>query len=244
MSTHNKLSGDFSYALLAGFMILVIAVVAPVAEIYLYPKLVIPGNAVQTIANITVHRSYFVATIACYLVTFASDIVVSWALFIFLKPIHSHLSVLAAWFRLAFALLSLVALLNLVTVFRFLETSDYDSVFKAAALQTQTVLLLNTFRSNYHFALIFFAIHLGVVGYLVFLSNFIPKTIGVLLIICGTGYLLDALKPFLFPNLNTNCIMITFFGELVFMGWLVIMGIKNKLRRFKSVENTTSTLET
>ncbi len=51
---------------------------------------------------------------------------------------------------------------------------------------------------------------------------------GVILTISGLGYMTDALKPFLFPNFNSEFITITFFGELIFMLWLLIKGSRIK----------------
>ena len=88
------------------------------------------------------------------------------------------------------------------------------------------MLFLALFRYAWHFCILFFAIHLGLLGYLIFISKYIPKILGVLLIVSCLGYLIDALKPFLFPAFNLGFIIITFFGELVFMLWLLIKGSK------------------
>lgn len=215
-----------SYALIAGVTILIMAIVAPIAEIYLYPKLIIPGNAAQTIKNISSNKTLFVSLIFCYLVTFTGDIVVSWSLFIFLKPVNRNLSLLTAWFRLVFGIIALVALLNLVTVFRLINTPDYAAIFEPAQLNVEVLWQMSTFKISYHFGLIFFCIHLILLGYLVFISGFVPRIMGVLLIICGMGYCIDTLKPFLYPGFNSGFITVTFFGELIFMLWLLIKGGK------------------
>jgi hypothetical protein len=213
-------------ALYAGIVILVIALVAPFAEVYLYPKLVDLINPPQTIHNIINNKALFVSMIFSYLLTFAGDIVLSWLLYILLAPVHKHLSLLTALFRLAFALIALTALLNLVTVFQLLSTDEYSVAAGRTQLNIQIILCFKTFRSNYHFGIIFFSIHLMLLGYLVIKSGYINRMMGVVLIICGLGYLTDALKPFLFPNLNSSFITITFFGELIFMLWLLIKGYK------------------
>jgi hypothetical protein len=103
-------------------------------------------------------------------------------------------------------------------------------------LQAQVMFSLTTFRSHWYFGLLFFGIHLGLLGYLVFRSNYIPKIVGVLLIIAGLGYLLSNLKPFLFPEITLNFAEYTFYGELIFMLWLLIKGarIQQSDQRHKS----------
>ena len=211
-------------ALVAGLTILSIAFIAPYSELYVYPKLIDPANAAETVRNITDHKMLFVSAIFGYLLTFSGDIVVSWALYILLKPVHTSLSLLAAWFRLVFSVIALVALLNLVAVFKLLTTAGYLAAFGQTQLYAQVMLLLTTFRSGYHFAILFFCVHLILLGYLVFTSGYLPKVMGVLLVVCGLGYLTDALQPFLFPDLNLKFITLTFFGELLFMLWLLIKG--------------------
>jgi hypothetical protein len=166
----------------------------------------------------------FISGIFGYLITFICDVLVAWALFVFLKPVNENLSILTAWFRLVYTVIALVALLNLVTVFRLLNTGDYLTLLGPDQLYVQVKLSLNAFRNGWHFGLLFFGFHLGLVGHLVFRSNYIPRILGVLLIIAGLGYLTNALEPFLFPNINVDFAKFTFYGEPLFMLWLIIKG--------------------
>jgi len=50
--------------------------------------------------------------------------------------------------------------------------------------------------------------------------------IGILLALAGLGYLINEPKPYFFPQVNLDFIMITFLGEDVFMFWLLIRGRK------------------
>ncbi len=213
-------------ALTAGFGLFVMVMAAPFAELFAYPKLVIAGNATETIKNITANKPLFLAVIFSHLVTFICDVIVAWALYVLLKPANEYLSLLTALFRLVYTLIALVALLNLVTVFRLLNTSDYPTVFQPDQLSAQVMYLLKSFKSNWYFGLIFFAIHLVLLGYLVLRSNYIPGILGVLLIITGVGYLLTTLRPYLFPDINIDFAKYTFYGELIFMLWLLIRGWK------------------
>jgi Domain of unknown function (DUF4386) len=61
-------------------------------------------------------------------------------------------------------------------------------------------------------------------GGLIFRSGYLPKWLGIILVINGLGWIIDPLQPYLFPNVNDDFIFITFFGELVFMLYLSIMG--------------------
>lgn len=211
-------------ALIAGFGYLIMPVAF--AEFFLYPKLVIPGNIEQTIQNIVAHGRLFVAAILCYLVTLILDVVIAWALYVLLVPVNRSVSLLTAWFRLVYTVIALFGLLNLATVYRLLNTPDYLTAFGSGQLHAQIMLLLNAYRYDWSMSLVIFGIHLGLLGYLIYRSGYIPKIIGILLVIDGLGWLIDRLRPYLYPNAHLGFISITFFGELIFMLWLLIRGWK------------------
>jgi hypothetical protein len=190
------------------------------------PKLVIAGNIEQTVQNIVAHGGLFVAAILCYLVTFIEDVVIAWALYVLLAPVNRSLSLLTAWFRLVFAAIALFGWLNLVTVFRLLNTPEYLTSFGSVQLHAQVNLLLNSFRYDWSMSLVIFGIHLVLLGYLIYRSGYIPRIIGILLVIDGLGWVIDSFQPYLYPNTHLGFLFITFFGELVFMLWLLIRGWK------------------
>jgi len=116
-------------ALIAGFAYLLSPVTT--AEFSIMPKLVIPDNIEQTVQNLSAHHGLFVAAIFCYFITFLEDVVIAWALYVFLAPVNRSLSLLTAWFRLVYTTIVLVGWLNLVTVHRLLTTPDYVTLFLA-----------------------------------------------------------------------------------------------------------------
>ena len=215
-------------ALIAGIGLLIMVIAAPFAELYVFPRLVVSGDAAETVKNIIANKTLFVAGIFGYLITFLCDVLVAWALYVYLKPVNENLSLLTAWFRLVYTLIALIALLHLVTVFRLLNTPVYLTLFQPNQLQAQVLLSLNTFRSDWYFGLLFFGIHLGLLGYLVFRSKYIPRIVGILLIIAGLGYMLTTLKPYLFPGIDVGFAEYTYYGELIFMLWLLIKGSRTK----------------
>jgi len=213
---------------MAGIGLLIMVIAAPYAELYVYPKLIVPANAAETTKNIIANKTLFTSAIFGYLITFICDLVVAWALYILLKPVNKNLSLTTAGFRWVYTGIALFALLNLVTVLRLSNISDILPILQPDQLHAQVTLSLNTFRTQWHFGLLFFGIHLGLLGYLVFRSKYIPKILGVLLIIAGLGYVLTTLKPYLFPTVNLDFAEYTFYGELIFMLWLLIIGARIK----------------
>jgi hypothetical protein len=62
-------------------------------------------------------------------------------------------------------------------------------------------------------------------GYLIFKSGYIPRILGVLLIIGGFGYLIDFVTFLLFPDFDVTIAEFTFIGELLLPLWLLIKGV-------------------
>ena len=212
-------------ALIAGFTMLVTGTV-PFAELYVYPKLVVAGDIAATVQNITAHRGLFVAGILAYMNTFIGDVIVAWALYFLLVPVHRPLSLLAAWFRLVYTVIAFVALFKLVTVYRLLATPDYETAFGGDQLRAQVQLLLSSFRYEWSFSMVLFGIHLVLLGYLVYRAGFIPRVLGVLLVVDGLGWLVNGLGPYVLPGVDLGLLRITFFGEILFWLWLLIRGWK------------------
>ncbi|HLN75057.1 MAG TPA: DUF4386 domain-containing protein [Prolixibacteraceae bacterium] len=223
MSTSPKISLS-SAALIAGIGLLVMAVAAPFAELYVLPKLIVPYMTAETAANIQAHETLFTAAIYAYFITFICDLVVAWALYILLKPVNEYLSLLTALFRWVYTLIAIMALMNLITALQLITTPKYLTIIEKDQLYAQAMISIRAFKNHWYFGISLFAIHLFLLGYMVIKSTYIPKILGILLILSGTGYLLNSVKPYFFPSISVDFAMYTFFGELIFMLWLLIKG--------------------
>lgn len=186
--------------------------------------LVTPGDAAQTAANIIESESLFRLGIAALFLVVALDVVVAWALFRVFRPVSNGLSMLAAWFRLAYAGVFLVAIGQLVGVLRLLEGDDYLAVFSADQLHAQALLGINAFSDIWDAGFVLFGLHLLVLGYLAYRSGYVPKLLGGLLAIAGFGYAFDSLVAVLSPGFPIKVVTFTFIGELLLALWLVIRG--------------------
>ena len=76
--------------------------------------LVVPGNAARTAKNVADHENMFrFGILSLYLVAIL-DVVVAWALYRVFKPVNAALSKLAAWLRIAYAAVFMVAISQLL----------------------------------------------------------------------------------------------------------------------------------
>src|SRR3569832_1624282 len=146
---------------------------APFAEIYVFPKLILQGNAEQTTKNIIANKGLFIAGMFGYLITFICDIIVAWALYILLKPVNQNFSLLTALFRLVYAVIAIIALLNIVNIINLLNPSHYLFTDRPDQLYSQVILSVRSFKSSFSFGILFFAIHLILLGSLIFKTPYI-----------------------------------------------------------------------
>jgi hypothetical protein len=211
-------------ALIAGLGVLIMALTVPIVEFYIFPKLVDYKNSAITTNNIIANKLLFTTAIFIHFITVICDLVITWALYIFLRPVHKSLALLTAWFRLVYTAFNIVAILNLVQVLSIIKASEYFIATEPGQVQDAVLFYIRTFNLEWRLGLVFFGIYLGLLGYVIIKSGYIPKLIGVFLIIASVGYVIDDLKYFFYPNFDTGFLWFTFFGELIFMAWLLIKG--------------------
>ena len=118
--------------------------------------------------------------------------------------------------------------MNLLTVLQLTSHYNYLQSITNEQLQAHVMIALRSFRDDWSFSFTFFGIYLILLGYLAFVAKYVSKIVGICLVIAGAGWLTDSLQPFLFPSVHVSVGMITGFGELVFMFWLFIKGVRLK----------------
>jgi hypothetical protein len=217
-------------AVVAGLALLVMAVLAAFANFSVIQNLVVAGDAKATAENIIASAGSFRMGIVFFLIVAILDMVVAWALYILLKPANKSVSLLAAWFRVSYAAIFTVALVNLLNVLQVLSRADFLKGFDVNQLYAQVMLSLGAFQSGWDLGLVIFGLHLLLIGYLVFRSGYAPKWMGIvlslMLAIGGLGYMADSLGKFLLPSYNGTNAQFTFIGEVVLIFWLLWKGIR------------------
>ena len=153
------------------------------------------------------------------IVNLACDIGVAVLLYQLLRPISRSLSLLAALCRLIFVVLMAVNTLNYFGV-----TAVFQRAHSASA-----------FDSGYGIALIPFGVHCFLIGVLIFRSAFLPRILGILMVVAGMAYLFFLVPQLgsrlFFPWIVTPAVV----GEGSLTLWLLIMGVNAE--RWKQRDN-------
>lgn len=231
MNTYNNvavLTGDSQrkIALVAGFGLLLMTVCVILADALAFGNIIVQGNAAVTVNNIISNEGQFRFGVFCYLIVIVLDLVVAWALYVFLKPLNDSLSLLAAWCRLVYTTIFSTALVNYYSVLQLLSDTDHLSTLETTDLHAQVRLSLDAFRDSWDVGFVFFGLHLTFLGYVLYKSRSIPKWLGILVLIGGVSYLIDYGGQILFADFKPIVSMIFGWGEAIFMFWLILRGGK------------------
>jgi hypothetical protein len=211
-------------SLVAGTGLMLMAALAGFGNLVVLEGLVTPGDATSTAADIMASEGLFRMGVAALYVVVVLDVVIAWALLRVFSPVSRDLSRLAAWFRLAYAAVFLVALGQLVGVPDLLGNGTSNSAFSPQQLDAQALLKIDTFNDIWMAGLVLFGVHLLVLGHLAYTSGFMPKVLGVLLVIAGVGYAFDSFASVLTAGSPITISGVTFLGEFLLGLWLLIRG--------------------
>jgi hypothetical protein len=150
--------------------------------------------------------------------------VVAWATYRILRPVNEGVSMLAAWLRVASAGIFMVAISQLVGILHLLGSGNDPAVLTSPQPHAQVLAAVNAFTDIWAGSLILFGLHLIVIGYLAYKSGYVPRSLAVLLVIAGLGYLCDSFGPVLSAGYSIDIKNFTFIGELLLAFWLLIRG--------------------
>ena len=223
MNEHVSHMSPRKAAVVAGAAYLAMFVPAIFANFFVLSGLVVEGDAATTTQNILANELLFRGGIASLLAVAALDIIVAIGLYVFLAPAGKTVSLVGAWFRVAYSAVFAASLTNLAMIPGLLSEAGQ----LGEQLQTQVLLSVNSFNAGWMVGLLFFGFHLMAIGYLAVKSDYVPRFIGVLLLVAGVGYLVDTVGILLLPGYALSLGQYTFIGELVFPVWLLMRGGKN-----------------
>ena len=216
-------------ARIAGALILIIAVFAPFSMLYVPSTLIVPEDTTATANNIIASEGLFRASIASDSIVFLLEIVLTVVLYELLKPVNKTLSLIAAFSRLAMAVIQGINLLNHFIPLLLLSGADYLTVFRPDQLHALVLLFLDVHENVALLWGLFFGLHLFFLGYLVFKSGYIPRLVGVLLFVASLCYLAQSFGNILVPQYEAMFATIGFLSmvELALPLWLLIKGVKD-----------------
>lgn len=226
MNDHTKEWFPKTYARLGGALYLVNIIGGIFAIGYVASAMVVAGNAAGTVNNIVAHEQLYRAGIAVHILILLTNIPLAVIFYHLFKKVNLKATLLVVFFTLVGTTIEAANLFNQFAPLVLLHGSGNLSAEHMQAL-SYSFLRLQTIGFN--LALVFFGCYGWSIGYLIYKSTFLPRTIGVFMAIGGSCYLVNSFADFMNPHfaagLSPFIQIPSGLAELTFCLWLLIKGV-------------------
>ena len=218
-------------ARIAGLWYLAMIAVGVIRLLYVPGKLFVKGDAAATAANIAAHPSLFRLGMASSLVGMVLFLFLSFALYRLLSGVNNSLASAMVIFVIVSAAIECVNVLTDAAALQLVRGAGYLSAFDQPQREALARHSLDLHFQGYVVNEMFWGLWLLPLGMLVIRSGFLPRLLGVWLILAGVAWMLVSMTGLLVPENYERVFSITSpvrLGEVAFLLWLVILGAKDK----------------
>lgn len=216
-------------ARIAGAIYASMVVTGPFSLIYVPTKLIVRGDATATASNILAHETMFRLAILADLVGQVIFICLAIALYRLLSSVNKTWAGLMVAFVLVSSAVGFLNTLNNIAALTLFRGADFLAVFDKPQRDALGMLFIRLHSQGILIDEMFWGLWLFPFGLLVFRSDFLPRFIGVWLMINCFGYVALSITALFFPayyGTAFNWSQPVLFGELAIMLWLLIKGAK------------------
>jgi len=213
----------------AGFLYLLMTITAPISLMYVPGKLIVRDNPAATASNILASQGLFRLGIVSGLVSALLMMYVGLALYRLLQGVNQRQAALMVILTLVQVPLAFLNELNQLAALILVQGGDLLSSFTQSQRESLAMLFLNVHNQGITVAEMFWGLWLFPFGLLVLRSGFLPRFLGVWLLINGCAYVALSLTGLLAPQYSHvlfRTALPALFGEMAIMLWLLIMGAK------------------
>lgn len=215
-------------ARVAGAIYLLEVLSGPFSLIYVPNALIVTGNAAATAANILAHETMFRLAILADLFSGVVSIFLMLALYRLLKDVDHYQAVLMVILGgVAVAPIFFLNSLNWIAALALVHGGGFLTVFNTPQQYALAMLFLRLHSEGNVVNEVFWGLWLFPFGLLVMKSGFLPRFLGIWLLVNGFAYLVLSVVSILAPQYQDIAFIIAqpaLFGELAIMLFLVIKG--------------------
>lgn len=229
MTNNERINSPQITARVAALLFVLIFILGMSTEPFIRPGMIVPGDAAATVRNIAASEALFRLSVVSDLIRRALLMILPLILYRLLKPVNKTIASLMVIFALVCVPVSLFNELNHFAILLLSSGISYLPAFKADQLNTLVAFLLEL-RTYGTFIAQFFSFWVLLLGYLVFKSGYLPRILGIFLMVGGLCYTALAVLFFLSPNIDATVFgVFTFLAESLFYLWLLIKGVNVKM---------------
>ncbi len=188
----------------------------------------ITGDAASTATNILASPWVLRAAFVTDLVSAVLFFLAAWTLWVLLRPVNENYALLFVLLNLGGVVVQCANTLNLFAALQTLSDSNYASAFSTGQLQAMATNSIDLYNNGFMIAQIFFGTWLLPLGYLICKSGFLPRILGVLLLIDSVAVLFWFSQYFLlssYPALSYPGLAVSFVAEFGLSLWLLIKAV-------------------
>jgi Domain of unknown function (DUF4386) len=196
-------------------------------QVTVLEKFMVVGNSAATAANILQHESLFRLGFASSLIGVIFHLAWAFLFFQLLRPVNRSVSFCAVLVILVGCAIQAVAALLYLAPLLVLTAGSPLSALNQEQLQAMAYMFLKLNGLAFDTYLVFFGLWCVLTGYLIFRSTFLPRILGVLLVIDGMGWMTFMSPPlghYLFPIIAVACGL----AEIPLQLWLLMFGVNNE----------------
>lgn len=216
-------------ARVAGLLYVLASIPGAISLLYIPSHFIVSGDPAASATRIAASESVFLLGIVCELIGFTGFIFVARALYRLLGGVNkSHASLMVTLILVSIPI-SLLNVLNEFAALTLIRGPSFLSAFDKPQRDALAMLFLNVHFLGFMVAQVFWGLWLIPFGILVFQSGFLPRILGVLLILACFGYLANSLAGFgVLPHAVSRVVGQLTIGELPIVFWLLIRGAKDQ----------------
>ena len=228
MTNKERMNSPQAMARVAAFIFLLIFLLGMSTELLMRPGMIVPGDAAATVKQIAASAALFRLSVVSDLIRQVLLLLLAMLLYQLFKPVNKGIALLMVLFALVGVAIAMINELNHFAALRLASGAGYATAFNTDQLNALVIFFLEL-RNYGTFIAQLFAVWVLLLGYLVFKSGFLPKMLGIWLMLGGLCYTVSAVLFFLLPNFDGMILgLFAFIGELLFYMWLLIMGVKEQ----------------
>lgn len=194
-------------------------------------KFVFLGDAAATANSIRSSEWLFRLDFVSDLISSVLFLLAAWALYVLLRPVDRNLALLFLLLNLGGVAIAGANMLNQMAALLLLSGADYLQAFPAEQRQALAMLFVDLHKNGSVLSQLFFGTWLFPLGYLVLKSGFLPRILGLLLLIDGVGEMIWFTQFFLFPGYDVVTYpgwVAGFIAEFSLSLWLLIKGAEDR----------------
>jgi hypothetical protein len=206
-------------ARVTGVLYLVLVLLSLGAPLLL-ERIVVPGDAAATAAEIRGSQGLFAASLVSWAAIVCVDTALAVLFYRLLRGVDRTVALVAAAMRIVYVAALAALLPHLYEAYRLVtEVRADDRAFAD----------IEAFQTGFLLALAFFGVHIVLLGYLLYRSGSVPRALGAVTAAAGGAYVVDSFGKLLTTSyggaLGVALVVVILVGELGLVGWLLVKGV-------------------